>query len=350
MRICILRNKQCFGPYEFDIVKQYVEQGKILLSDQAYLYIEPNNIKTVRYFLNKIGKKIHIQHSGNILKQLHAIGGELIIPTDIIKAKNWKDDKRLLILSAAGLMPAFTSFLTIIQIPFLTFYIVALYFSIIWGLFFYYLFKTSQISIKSTVSIFFLTQIFIFLIWDILSITSWPIINNLYSFVDSDIFLLKLFSYIFGVGLLEEFAKAIPLIIILRRANQPLIPQSLVFYGLISGISFGVFEGVQYQMGVNAELDYHTSFFMNIARLTTLPFLHAIWSGISGYFLSFAFLYPKFRMSLYLLFLFIPALLHGVYDVFGWNIIGLSTTLISVILLTLYLKQGSNYQSKLSKQ
>ena len=27
---------------------------------------------------------------------------------------------------------------------------------------------------------------------------------------------------------------------------MPLIPQTLVFYGLMSGIAFGVFEGVQY--------------------------------------------------------------------------------------------------------
>ena len=106
-------------------------------------------------------------------------------------------------------------------------------------------------------------------------------------------FPFNLLGYVFGVGLTEEFGKMIPLLIILRKAKEPLIPQTMVFYGLMAGISFGVFEGVQYQMTVNAEQTYDVSFFLNIARLTSLPFLHACWCGIAGYFLSFAHLYPK---------------------------------------------------------
>lgn len=132
-------------------------------------------------------------------------------------------------------------------------------------------------------------------------------------------------------------------------AHVPIIPQTLVFYGLMSGVAFGVFEGVQYQMTVNTQLDYSFAFFMNIARLTSFPFLHAIWAGISGYFIAFANLYPKYRKSLYLLALALPAFLHGLYDTLGWCIFGLSLTLLNVILLMTYLKQGVNFQSKLSR-
>jgi protease PrsW len=152
-----------------------------------------------------------------------------------------------------------------------------------------------------------------------------------------------------GVGLCEEVVKAIPLIILVKIAREPYIPQSLVFYGLMSGIAFGVFEGVQYQTTVNTELDYSSAFFMNVARLTSLPFLHAIWSGICGYFIAFSNLYPKYRISLYFLAVFIPALIHGLYDALGWSLLGLFVTLLSVILLMSYLKQGVNYQSKLSR-
>ena len=88
----------------------------------------------------------------------------------------------------------------------------------------------------------------------------------------------------------------------------------MVFYGLMSGIAFGVFEGVQYQITVNAQQTYDVSFFLNIARLTSLPFLHACWCGIAGYFLSFANLYPKYRRGLYTLALCVPAVIHGLYD------------------------------------
>jgi RsiW-degrading membrane proteinase PrsW (M82 family) len=88
---------------------------------------------------------------------------------------------------------------------------------------------------------------------------------------------------------------------------------------------------------------------MNISRLTSLPFLHAIWAGIAGYFIAFAALYPKYRISLFFLAIFIPALIHGLYDTLGWSLLGLFLTLLGVILLMSYLRQGVNYQSKLSK-
>jgi RsiW-degrading membrane proteinase PrsW (M82 family) len=158
----------------------------------------------------------------------------------------------------------------------------------------------------------------------------------------------RLTGFIFGVGFCEEFVKAIPLFIILFRTKEPIIPQTMVFYGLISGIAFGVYEGVQYQTTVNTQLGYSDAFFMNITRLTSLPFLHAIWAGIAGYFISFAALYPKYRVSLFFLAIFIPALIHGLYDTLGWSIPGLLLTLLGVILLMSYLRQGVNYQSKLS--
>jgi RsiW-degrading membrane proteinase PrsW (M82 family) len=189
----------------------------------------------------------------------------------------------------------------------------------------------------------------VFVIWDILSLPRWPVISLLYSFTGSDLVILRLTGFIFGVGLLEEAAKAIPLLLIIYRAKEPYIPQSLVFYGLMSGIAFGVFEGVQYQMTVNTQLGYADAFFMNVARLTSLPFLHAVWAGIAGYFIAFANLYPKYRRALYFLAITVPATIHGLYDTLGWNIPGLLLTLFSVILLMGYLKQGVNYQSKLSK-
>lgn len=122
----------------------------------------------------------------------------------------------------------------------------------------------------------------------------------------------------------------------------------MVFYGLMAGISFGVFEGVQYQMTVNAEQTYDVSFFLNIARLTSLPFLHACWCGIAGYFLSFAHLYPKYRRGLYVLAISIPAIVHGLYDSFAdLGAISLVMVFLGLMLLMMYLKQSVDYQSKL---
>jgi RsiW-degrading membrane proteinase PrsW (M82 family) len=346
--IYIIRNKQQFGPYDEQTLSLYVNEGKILLQDKAYFQNDPNNINTVRYFLKLSGQKVYIKHEGSILQQLKAIGRELIIPKQIFSRKEIMKDSRLLWLALLGLSPAFLIGL-FSTIPVITFYVISLYFSIIWGLFFFYFFKTPQISTKTTIALFFILQLVVFTIWDILHLPSLPGISLLYSFTESNSVILRLIGFIFGVGLLEEAVKALPLILIIYRAKEPYIPQSLVFYGLMSGIAFGVFEGVQYQMTVNIRLGYADAFFMNVARLTSLPFLHAIWAGMAGYFIAFANLYPKYRRALYFLAISIPATIHGLYDTLGWSILGLLLTLMSVILLMSYLKQGVNYQSKLSK-
>ena len=344
MQITIIRNNQQFGPYDENALLQYVNQGQILLHDSAIAQGETEP-KIVSHYLKQAKLKPKIANSGNVFSQLKNIGSELIFPHTTIFTKQFISDKRFLILALVGLLP-----MVIMEIPlggFFVFYNVSLYFSIIWGLFFYSNFKTPQVKLKTTIKVFFFTQISVFLIWDVLRL---PHLNLFYKLIDSGLLQFRLVGFTLGVGLTEEFFKALPLLIILWRAKEPLVPQTMVYYGLISGIAFGVWEGVQYQMTVNAELNYTASFFLNIARLTSLPFLHACWCGISGYFLAFAQLYPKYRKGLYLLAFTIPAIIHGLYDTFSsWRFVPLAVVVVGLMLLVVYLKQSVNYQSKLRK-
>lgn len=338
----IIRNNQDYGPYDDVTILSYVNNGQVLLHDKVK-DSSTFEVGTVSYFLKRAGLKPKVAHKGNLISQLQVIGTELILPKATIVNRQWLSDKRLLLLAIIGLFPTVLMILPLAS--FGIFYAIALYFSCIWGLFFFYFFRTPQVSLKTTISVFFLTQLFVFVVWDILGLTRF---NPFYLLVDVK-FPLNIVGYICGVGLTEEMAKAIPLIFIYQRAKEPLLPQTLVYYGLMSGIAFGVFEGVEYQMGINTELDYTSAFFMNIARLTSLPFLHAIWCGIAGYFIAFANLYPKYRLSLFFLAITIPAVLHGLYDAFCGSFIFIAVliTFCGVILLMAYLKQGVNYQSKL---
>ena len=345
----IIRNNQQFGPYSIDVLKTYVEEGKILKQDKAFAVSNPKQIATVGYFLKSGGHRVTIKHKGGIFQQVKDIGRELIIPDKVFSLSEIKKDSRLLWLALLGLAPAFLISLFSVLPAFFTFYVISLYFSIIWALFFFYFFKTPQIDTKTTIALFFILQAVVFVVWDMLRLPALPGISGLYALIDSPNIMLRLVGFIFGVGVLEEAVKAVPLLIILYRAKEPYVPQSMVFYGLMSGISFGVYEGVQYQMTVNVQLDYSMAFFMNVARLTSLPFLHAVWAGTAGYFLSFAALYPKYRKSLYILAIGVPAVIHGLYNTLGWSILGMLLMLLSVVLLMNYLKQGVNYQSKLSK-
>jgi protease PrsW len=341
MNYFIYRNDQQFGPYTAEALKAYVEDGRILMSDQASTEFSPNR-RSVRELLREAHVPVHIKNQGSIGSQIKSIGKELIIPDMQFIRKDLVRDRKLIYLASIGLAPAFL--ITFTFGSYLTFYAIALYFSVIWGIFFYYMFRTRQVHTKHTIALFFLTQATALVLT---SLQRFPPLNILYAFTGSHNLLLRLGGFTLGVGFMEESIKALPLLFLIRRAKEPLVPQTLVFYGLISGIGFGVLEGVLYQTTTNTTLAYNDAFFMNIARLTSLPFLHAIWCGIAGYFLSFAHLFPKYRRSLYVLAVGIPAILHGLYDTLGWNLPGLASTLISVLLLIYYLKRSSDYQSKL---
>lgn len=341
----IVRNNQPFGPYSIDVLAQYVGAGQILKCDTAYEENQPKIVKTVGYFLKKEHRKVKVPHKGNVLAQLKDIGRELILPKNMTSKHHWIADKRLLVLAIIGLTPLLMlPLIQTVEVDFITFYAISLYFATIWGVFFYYLFKTPQVTARRTIEIFFITQFFVFLFFGLGA----NYINVFYFLEgsESNNIFIRLIFFIFAVGITEEFSKQIPIYLTIYAAKEPLIPQTLVYYGLMSGIAFGVFEGVEYQMEVNSTLDYGAAFFMNIARLTSLPFLHAVWSGIGAYFISFAKLYPRYRKSLYLLSICIPALLHGIYDAMGY-FIALPTTILSILLLMIYLKQGVNMQFKL---
>ncbi|MBR0502856.1 MAG: PrsW family intramembrane metalloprotease [Paludibacteraceae bacterium] len=341
--IIIIRNGKQFGPYDEDTIKQYIEDGKILKCDKCIDCTDLDNVITVKQYLKDNGISVKVKSAGSIVNQLKAIGRDIIIPHEFFKKEILLSDKKFILLAAIGLLPSVIGFF--IQSEWLMFYFVSLYFSIIWSIFFYNFFKTSQVSWKTATTIFFMTQIFIFLLWDLTGLVK---LNPFYNIGEQGGLFSRLIFFIMGVGFTEEFVKAIPLFILIARAKEPMIPRTLVFYGLISGLAFGVEEGVQYQISVNNQLEYQYSFFANIARLTYLPFIHAVFTGIAGYYIAFGNLYPKFKKSLYVMAIAVPMILHGLYDTFNRStFISIIFLIIPVALLMIYLRRTSDLKAKL---
>lgn len=338
--IIVTRNSHDYGPYDEQTVARYVSDGRLLLNDKAR-DADTGEETTIEVLLLRKGLRPKIASNGSIGKQLRHVGSDIIFPHEDMQRHNLFQDKRLLALAVVGL-----GLSVIMLLPiggYLVFYVVSLYFAIIWGLFFYYLFSTRQVNIKTTAWTFFLTQAGVFLIFGILHS-----LNFFYIFTQM-VFPLSIIGYILGVGLTEEFTKMIPLFILQRRSREPMLPQTMVYYGLMAGIAFGVFEGVQYQTTINVQADYTTAFVLNIARLTSLPFLHAIWCGIAGYFIGMAGLYPRYRHSLWFLALVIPATLHGLYDSFAGiaYIVSLLVAVFSVLLLMAYMRRSGKLRERL---
>ena len=100
----------------------------------------------------------------------------------------------------------------------------------------------------------------------------------------------------------EEFAKLVPVLAGLLIASSAsarlhawfdLDPRGYLFLGCLSGVVFGCAEGVEYIVGMqSADVNGQSSVFDMTStvflRLITDPIDHALWAGITGYFLGLA--------------------------------------------------------------
>ena len=348
MRIYISRGGQEFGPYPVGDIQRFLADGSVFPHDQARKEGEPTGLhKSLGQVFQDAGIAYRATRKGNpfrlALEDLKALEIRLILPWREVASARWLKDKRLLYLAGIGLVPAFALSLT--RDVMAGYWAVALYFSALWAMFFYYLFRTKQVELKYCFLCFFFTGIVSITVLLLLQrIPPWSV---LYAMAQSTALPSRLLGMLLGVGVHEELCKAAVLLWLVKRPNKYLIPQTVVFYGMISGLGFGIYEGVAYQQTVNREQGVDMAYLLNIARLTSLPFLHAIWTGLAGYFISFAALYPRRRYGLWLLAIGVPAAFHATYNTFGWGLLGLGSALLSVVLLMTYLSTCAQMQKNL---
>lgn len=350
MNILVQRSGQQFGPYPEQLARQYLTTGQLFPQDLAKDatatgagWIALDKLLNIQAPPNTNSSNIIQNIAGKTLQDLKSFDLRLVLPWREISSLRWVQDRKLIYLALIGLAPA-----TVIAITggaFLGYWAIAFYFSALWAVFFYYLFKTPQVKSQLCFLCFFFTGIIsISVLLVVQQIPPWTL---LYSMTESQNLLLRAFGMFFGVGINEELCKAAIIFWLVRRPGSILIPQTVVFYAMLSGLGFGIYEGVAYQQTVNREQGIDTAYFLNIARLTSLPFLHAMWTGIAGYFISFSALVPAKKYGLWVLAILIPASLHASYNTFGWSILGLGTGLLSVILLMTYLSNCNQMQKQL---
>jgi RsiW-degrading membrane proteinase PrsW (M82 family) len=127
------------------------------------------------------------------------------------------------------------------------------------------------------------------------------------------------------IGYAEETNKAIPVLIaalVLRYAfKKRLDPRNWFLMGTVAGLAFGVYEQAEYtSMAINI---IHGAHFISQAddgilsfafRVFVDGFQHAVWAGISGFFIGLAVNYRRKGILLLLLGISIPAVLHAFND------------------------------------
>ena len=158
---------------------------------------------------------------------------------------------------------------------------------------------------------------------------------------------------VFTIGLPEELAKAIPIVVVAwiwRQHWHTQTPRDYLFLGAVSGLVFGAAEVVHYFTDVLGSLSGNATgpvlqalTLEYVWRFLTDPIDHACWAGITGYFIGLAITGQDRRYSIGLIGIGIAAVLHGLND---WNPVNshpawVVVTLISVLLFLGYARAGA---------
>jgi RsiW-degrading membrane proteinase PrsW (M82 family) len=158
---------------------------------------------------------------------------------------------------------------------------------------------------------------------------------------------------VFTIGLPEELAKAIPIVVVAwiwRRYWHTQTPRDYLFLGAVSGLVFGAAEVVHYFTDVLGSLSGNVNGLVlqdltiqYIWRFLTDPIDHACWAGITGYFIGLAIVGQDRKYWIGLVGIGIAAVLHGLND---WNPINshpawVLVTLVSLLLFLGYARAGA---------
>lgn len=338
--ITIIREHIAFGPYDERCALQYFSDGKILLNDLVRIDCGTEEIPFAAAAIRCGWKLPSPVPPWEVVKK---IGPDFLIP---LGAARWGElfkrvQVRLIVI--AGLAPLAV---LLFNFTFAIYLLLAVYVSGLWGVFFWAQFKTETSSVKQGVTCFCVTALLSTTLLVLLHATG--LLRSIDRLTESAAVLARLIGYLCCAGLPEEICKAAVVWWLVRRPGKVLKPQDVVLYGLLSGLGFGIHEGLGYQLGVNRALnDVDATYVCNVLRLTSLPFLHACWCGIASYFIAYAAIVPMCRHGLWLLAMLIPATIHAVYDTFCGSVLGLAAAGVSVVLMMAYLSGAKNLRRKL---
>lgn len=135
--------------------------------------------------------------------------------------------------------------------------------------------------------------------------------------------------WFYGVGLAEEVTKALPILIAALALrwiwNITLDVRIWMFLGTMAGLAFGVRESVLYtgtylnnfaqagQVGGHGQTPVVLILTFAL-RVFVDGFQHAVWAGISAFFIGMGVNYRRRRIPLIAFGLLLPAVLHALYD------------------------------------
>lgn len=274
----------------------------------------------------------------------------LMLPLRDLRRLPWRENRRIVALAFVGLMPL------VLMLHLYTtrnlaaaIWGVALYSSLIWALFFYIAFSPTGVQVSRGVLTFAASSVFSI---SLVALARWVVpFHWVLLWISAPNVTTRWAGHWVGVAMVEELAKLFPLYFLWPARLRP---RAMMFYGLISGLGFGIYEGVAYQSSYNLQVSFPDGnptaegagvyYMLNILRITSLPFLHAMWTGIAGYFLGLAAQFPQRPGGFILAAVIVPSMLHATYNTFSTSLAGVVVAFVTVLALNLYVFKGQDFE------
>jgi len=125
----------------------------------------------------------------------------------------------------------------------------------------------------------------------------------------------NLLLYLFvGGALVEEYLKYLVVKLEVLRSSELDEPIDIMLYMIIAGLGFAALENILILINEHPFLELPKTLEISTLRFLTATFLHALCSGIVGYFLAISFFNLKKQKKFLLMGLGIAIALHGSYN------------------------------------
>ena len=245
---------------------------------------------------------------------------EILIPIKTwLKDAGWHQGLRLLVIAYALLPLLFLALLSSSSSLSVPGFAYSLYVAPLWAIAFWLLLRPGRIAaLEIYVGIAIVVWVTIWLYAVTVNIN-----DQLVNAVRNGNFLAAL-----AVGYNEEITKALPILlaalILLKFRATKLDVRMWMFLGTISGLTFGILEERLYtEMAIaqvanaSAVSQADTGVLDFAFRVFVDGFEHAVWAGVSAFFIGIAINYPRRRWQLILLGVSMVAILHGLND---WSV------------------------------
>jgi RsiW-degrading membrane proteinase PrsW (M82 family) len=245
---------------------------------------------------------------------------EILIPVKTwLKDAGWHQGLRLLVIAYALLPLLFLALLSSSSSLSVPGFAYSLYVAPLWAIAFWLLLRPGRIA---ALEIYVGIAIVIWVtIW--LYVVTVNINDQLVNAVRNGNFLAAL-----AVGYNEEITKALPILlaalVLLKFRATKLDVRMWMFLGTISGLTFGILEERLYtemaiaQVANASAVSQADAGVLDFAfRVFVDGFEHAVWAGVSAFFIGIAINYPRRRWQLILLGVSMVAILHGLND---WSV------------------------------